>query len=387
MGRLTKTGVDKLATGEALWDGETRGFGVRRQRRDATFVLKVRIHGRQRFLTIGKHGAPWTVETARKEALRLLSAIAQGHDPAGEREDARDAMTVGELADAFLSRHVATKRKASTAALYRQLLNTRVLPTLRKRRVTDVTKTDVAKLHHDQRNTPCAANHAVTVLAAMYAWAGKAGLIDEGVNPARNVERFREHPRERFLTSAEMESLGTALGTADIAPAAKAAIRLLMFTGCRLREILHLEWQHVDVERGVLFLPDSKTGQKTVVLSAPALAVLVSLPHEGRYVISGLNSNRPRFDLKRPWATVTKNAKLDALRIHDLRHTFASVGVGMNIGLPMIGKLLGHARAHTTERYAHHAVDPVRRSADMIAGRIEEAMSGKATDNVVQLKR
>src|SRR6185295_4827573 len=114
MGRLTKTGVDKLKVGEALWDGETRGFGVRRQRRDATFVLKVRIHGRQRFLTIGKHGAPWTVETARKEALRLLSAIAQGHDPATERDDACEAITVGDLAEAFLSRHAATKRKAST---------------------------------------------------------------------------------------------------------------------------------------------------------------------------------------------------------------------------------------------------------------------------------
>ena len=234
--------------------------------------------------------------------------------------------------------------------------------------------------------TPYAANRAVTV-ASMYAWAGKAGLIDEGVNPARGVERFREQHRERFLTGEELERLGTALSTAKLAPAAAAAIRLLMFTGCRLREILHLEWSHVDVERGVLFLPDSKTGQKTVVLAAPALAVLASLPREGRYVIPGLTPRHDRARPEAPWATVTKHAKLDGLRIHDLRHTFASVGAGMNIGLPMIGKLLGHAHAHTTERYAHLAVDPVRRSADMIAGRIEEAMSGKVTDNVVQLKR
>ena len=160
-----------------------------------------------------------------------------------------------------------------------------------------------------------------------------------------------------------------------------------MFTGCRLREILHLEWSHVDMERGVLFLPDSKTGQKTVVLAAPALAVLASLPREGRYVITGNTPDKPRTSLHRAWTTATKHAKLDGLRIHDLRHTFASIGAGMNIGLPMIGKLLGHAHAQTTERYAHLAVDPVRRSADMIAGRIEEAMSGKATDNVVQLKR
>ena len=154
MGRLTKTSVDKLAAGEVRWDGETRGFGVRRQVRDATFVLKVRIHGRQRFLTIGKHGAPWTVETARKEALRLLSAIAQGRDPATERDDARDAMTVGELAEAFLARHVTTKRKAATISQYQQLLQAYVLPTLGKRRSVDVTKSDVAKLHNDGLGAP-----------------------------------------------------------------------------------------------------------------------------------------------------------------------------------------------------------------------------------------
>ena len=158
-----------------------------------------------------------------------------------------------------------------------------------------------------------------------------------------------------------------------IGPFAAAAIRLLLFTGCRLREILHLRWENVDLERGLLFLPDSKSGRKTVILNAPAMAVLTGLKRIGSYVVPGDGPEKPRADLKRPWEAVARRAGLEGVRLHDLRHTF-------------IGKLLGHTQASTTQRYAHLDNDPLRRAAESIGGRIKAAMDGKASANVVAMK-
>src|SRR5262249_34071323 len=165
-----------------------------------------------------------------------------------------------------------------------------------------------------------------------------------------------------------------------IGPHAAVALRLLLFTGCRLREILHLKWEHVDFERGLLFLPESKTGKKTVVLNAPALAALSTLPRLGAFVVAGDDPERPRTDLKRPWALVTREAGLEGLRIHDLRHSFASFGAGGGLGLPIIGKLLGHTQSATTMRYAHLDNDPLRRASEAIGGRIAAALDGKSGD-------
>jgi integrase len=250
----------------------------------------------------------------------------------------------------------------------------------------------------------------------MYGFAGKRGLVSEGLNPARGIEKFAEDGRERFLLSDELERLGAAIRKAEthgvawavdeakptskhvpkrkrrtvIGPHAAAAIRLLLFTGCRLREILHLKWEHVDFERGLLFLPDSKTGKKTVVLNAPALTVLNGLDRVGQYVVAGDDPNEPRTDLKRPWAMVTREAGLDGLRIHDLRHSFASFGAGGGLGLPIVGKLLGHANAVTTARYAHLDADPLRVASERIGSTIAAAMgeqNRRKPGTVVKLRR
>jgi integrase len=215
------------------------------------------------------------------------------------------------------------------------------------------------------------------------------------------VEKFRESRRERYLTSEELLRLGTALREAEttgipwevdgtkstakhapkpnkrltvVSPFAIAAIRLLLFTGCRLREILDLRWDQVDFERGVLFLPDSKTGRKTVLLGAPALRVLSGLSRVGPYVIAGSNPEKARSDLKRPWNAIRRRAGLDGVRLHDLRHSYASVGAGAGLGLPVIGRLLGHTQPSTTARYVHLADDPLRRASETIAARIAAAM-------------
>ena len=246
----------------------------------------------------------------------------------------------------------------------------------------------------------------------MYAFAGRIG-VSRGHESLPQIDKFKEHRRERFLTGEELERLGAAIREAEtkgipwdvdeakpkakhlpkaknrytkIGPFAAAAIRLLLFTGCRLREILHLRWEQVDLERGLLFLADSKTGRKTVILNAPALAVLTGLDRLGSYVVPGDHPEKPRADLKRPWEAVAKRAGLDGVRLHDLRHTYASFGAGGGLGLPIIGKLLGHTQASTTQRYAHLDNDPLRRASEAIGGRIAAALDGRRPGSVVQLE-
>jgi integrase len=230
------------------------------------------------------------------------------------------------------------------------------------------------------------------------------------------IERYPENARERFLTSEEFAQLGDALRLAQttglewtideskpkanrapkaanrlrtVDPFAIAAIRLLIFTGARLREVLHAKWEYVDFERGLMFLPDSKTGRKAIVLSAAALEVFSSLPRiEGNpHIIAGSKSGEPRADLKKPWVAISKAAGLEGVRLHDLRHSFASIGAGASLGLPIIGKLLGHSQPATTARYAHLDADPMRRAANTIGATISAAMAGRRETNVVAIKK
>jgi integrase len=173
-----------------------------------------------------------------------------------------------------------------------------------------------------------------------------------------------------------------------IDPGAAAALRLLIFTGARLREILNLEWQFVDLDRGLLRLRDSKTGPKTILLNPPARAVLAGMEKLGQFVFPGESRDgrqQPRTDLKRPWRLVTKAAGLEGVRIHDLRHSFASVGAGDGHGLLIVGKLLGHTQASTTERYAHLDADPLRKASDAIAGRIASAMGEAPSEPAAEI--
>jgi integrase len=313
--------------------------------------------------------------------------------------------TFSAVAEEFLALHVATKRKGRTANEYRRILQSHVVPAIGSKRIADVHRTDVAKLHGKLVDTPYEANRALALVSAVWNWAAKRGEVTLSDNPAKAIERYREHRRERFLSSEELARLGDALREGEtiglpyavdeakpkakhapkadkrrvkLDPFAVAAIRLLILTGARLREILDAQWQQLDFERGVIFLTDSKTGRKTFYLSAAALDVLASLPRiEGnRYIIAGAKDGAPRADLKKPWLAVTKAAGLNGVRLHDLRHSFASIGAGASLGLPIIGKLLGHTQAATTDRYAHLDADPLRRAVDSIGATISAAMDG-----------
>lgn len=420
--RITKRVVDAIrpdGTDFYVFDSDLVGFGVRVRKSGAmSYIVRYRAgFGRSapvRRVTIAKVGKV-TPDLAREVAKDLLASVVKGKDPAKDRADDRDALTVTMLAAAFLD-HVETKKRPNTHAQYAHMLNAYVIPEMGSRRAANITAPDISRLHMKLKAKPATGNRVRAVVGSMYAWAMKARLLDKMENPAADIEPFKERKRERFLTTEEISRLAEALREAETvgvpwepdpkkkvkhAPRAEnrrvkidehvaAAIRLLLFTGARLREILHLKWEYVDFERGLLLLPDSKTGRKTIILNAPALTLLTDLKRIGVYVIAGetagTDDEKPRSDLKRPWALVTKRAGLDGLRIHDLRHSFASFGAGGGMGLPVIGKLLGHTQAATTQRYAHLDADPLRRASNAIANTIAAAMGeAKGTGEVVPL--
>jgi integrase len=355
-------------------------------------------------VTLGKVGI-LTPDEARTLARKTLGAVAHGSDPASMKAADRKAATLRELAEIFLAEHAEAKRKPKTASHYRALLENIVLPELGSRKAGQVTTGDLAKLHTKMRDRPFQANRVLAVVGSLYAFAGKRKLLPAGFNPSRGIEHYPEQGRERYLSAGELGRLGDAVREAEtlgvryeidgtkptakhapkeanrrtkIGPHAAAAVRLLILTGARLREILDLKWDHVDLERGLLLLPDSKTGKKAIVLNAPARDILANLPRLGAYVIAGQSAgtkdDKPRADLNRPWRAIVKRARLDGLRIHDLRHTHASIGAGLGLGLPIIGKLLGHTQPSTTAKYAHLDADPLRRASDHIGNRVAAAM-------------
>jgi integrase len=382
--------IRAMKPGSRVWDqgtGAVTGFHARRQKGEAiTYLLKYHIHGRARWYTIGRHGAPWTPDAARTEARRLLGLVAAGGDPAGAKVAVKAAPTVEELATRFLVEHAETKRKPATIQEYRRLLDSIILPALGRKRAVEVTRADVVRLHHARRATPIQANRTLALLSTMFTFAERVGERPDGSNPCRHVERFPERPRERFLSPSELARLGEALAAWRGSPYAVAAIKLLIFTGARLGEILGLQWAWIDVERGEARLPDSKTGAKTLQLPPPALEVLAGLPRiEGVPYVLG--AKRGTTFVEEPWRRIRSAAGLDDVRLHDLRHSFASVAAAGGMGLPIIGKMLGHTQAQTTQRYAHLANDPVKAAAATVAERIAAAMGSNPSVDLMTLRR
>jgi integrase len=424
-GQITKSNVDLLKCPpnrdrEILWDGghreAVRGFGVVAFRNGGKcYIAQYRKDGRSRRTRIGEHGR-LTPEQARSQARIILGAVESGADPIADRQLARNVRTFSAVANDFLTLHVATKRKGRTGQEYARILAAHVLPEIGSKRVTDVRRNDVERMHGQLASSPYQANRALAVVSAVWNWAARRDEVAFAENPARAIERYPEKGRERFLTSEELARLGDALRDGEttgfpysvdetkptskhvpkgnnrrtvLDPFAAAAIRLLVLTGARLREILDAEWTQFDQERGVLFLADSKTGKRPLYLSAAVQAVLASVPKiKGNpHIIAGEREGAPRSDLNKPWRAVTKAANLKGLRIHDLRHSFASFGAGASLGLPIIGKLLGHSQAATTHRYAHLDADPMRRAVEKIGSAIAAAMEGATPANVVAIRK
>ena len=405
-GKITKRAVEALAPKNGaevvLWDQEIRGFGIRVRTGGAkTYILHYRAGtGRGaplRKLSIGKHGSPWTPDKARTEAKRLLGLIASGEDPAERRATERKTLTVAELCDLYLAEG-ATHKKPSTLKSDLGRIAHHIKPLLGRVRVDKVLRADIERLLIDVKTGKTAATvpngterrrgriaaggsgvaaQCVALMGTVLAFAVARGLRSD--NPARGVKKPRVRKMERFLSEDEIARLAVALDTESNRtgnPYPAAAIKLLLLTGGRRGEILGLQWQHVDFERQCLRLPDSKTGAKIIYLNAPALEVLAGLPRisANTFVISGKGKGKPLVGIDKFWLCVRASAGLKDVRLHDLRHSFASMGVLGGLGLPIIGAILGHKHASTTARYAHLSADPIRAANDVVGRRIATAM-------------
>jgi integrase len=284
------------------------------------------------------------------------------------------------------------------------MLDRDILPVLGSRRVLQITRAEVERLQLSMRDRPTMGNRVVSLLSTLFHFAERRDLVPAFFNPSRGVQRFPERRRERFLSAQELARLGAALKTLEDGyeagkdprrlsselPAAVAALRLLIFTGARVNEIVALRWDQVDFQRGLLRLPDSKTGAKAIQLNAPALELLVER-YEARgdssWVIPGDVPGEHLVNLGKIWRRIRERAELEDVRLHDLRHSFASMGAAAGLSLPLIGALLGHRQPSTTQRYAHLADDPVRSASELVGSRIAAALEGRDDGEVIEIGR
>jgi integrase len=408
MPKLTKRVVDAAEPASSkersfLWDTQARGFGLMIMRSGVkSYVLQYRTReGRSRRYSIGKHGSPWTCEQARGAAEKLLYEVAAGGDPMEMKREARIASTLSDLADLYIEegRIYKPNKKASSWATDRSLISRHIRPLLGRKPVRSLTSGDVARFQQDVADGKTAADEntgfrgraivvggkgiaarSVNTLSAMLQFAVGRGLIPN--NPARGVKLFAYEKCQNFLNYEQVVALGETISAMEaegtLNPGMAMAMRLLILTGCRKSELLKLTWREVDFERGVLALDNSKTGAKTVPLAAAALKLLSEIYDENSiYVFPSERYDGHLVGIQKAWERVRKRAGMPGLRLHDLRHSFASFAVADGATLFLVGKILGHADERTTSRYAHVRNDPVKAIADRTAAKIAAALGGR----------
>lgn len=428
---LTKVLVEKLtplSKDYIVWDDKISGFGIKvTPAGRKSYLMKYRTHdGRQRKPNIGVHGNI-TCEQARKVAEKWHGRIANNEDPFGEKEVSKKSPTISELCDRFIREHAEIHKKEGGLELDKTAIRKHIKPRLGNLKTIAVTKADIQKFHLSMKDTPAHANRVLRILSKMFNLAEDWELRPSNSNPVKNVARYKEENRERYMSNQEILCLGRALDEAEKTqsetPHFISLVRLLLLTGARLREIMHAKWEWVDWDMNMLKLPDSKTGKKRIHLSPAAITVLQATPRvKGNpYIIVGGVEGKPLVSPKKPWMRIKEAATVDLLktdddygviiekiwkkhgtfpayevlceiaeeqgiekpigltdvRLHDLRHTYASICVTQGMSLQMVSKLLGHARASTSERYAHLAHDPISNAAAQIGENISGFIGGK----------
>lgn len=414
--KLTKRTVESQAPGERdqfIWDTELKGFGLKiTPAGNRIYIVQYRAkeYGTStRRYTMGRHGTPWTTDQARTQAKKILGDIANGLDPQKIRTQQQTAITIADLCDQYILEGCEGK-KPSTLATDKGRIERHIKPLLGNKKVKDLTRNDVKRFMADIAKGKTAidaktgsrgraivsggkgtATRTVGLLGGILSFAVGEGIRDD--NPVHGVKRYSDRKREHYLSHEDLVRLGEALTLAESngeSPIAIAAIRLLALTGCRKSEVLTLLWKNVDFDNGCLRLPDTKTGEKVIMLGAPALKLLATIqPVENcPFVFPSLKTGRHLVGLPKVWLRVRKLANLNSTRLHDLRHSFASIGASSGMGLQLVGKLLGHTDPKTTARYAHIADDPARVAANSISTQIASSMDGNppAMDNVTPLR-
>ena len=400
-----------------VYDDRVSGFGIRiTSGGSRSFVLNYRnSEGVERRLTIGPYGRnEWSVEAARKRAGDLKKNISNGGDPLAEKVEARGAASVAGLCDRYIDDHLPRKRPSSQRD-DKAMITKIIRPKLGNQKVAGVTHLDIDKLHRAMKATPYRANRVLSLLSKMFALSIRYGWRPD--NPCQGVERFHEEKRTRYLNTKEISRLVKVLADYPEIRAAKVeqkhkdpdairsrervwglktanVVRLCLLTGCRVGEALNATWSQLDLEGDIWIKPGATTKQGTehrAPLSGAAVLlvkdILAAAPKdeddkpESPYVFPGRTPDQPLNNLKRDWGTIRKTAKIEDVRMHDLRHTYASILVSTGASLPLIGALLGHTQVATTARYAHLFDDPLRKAADEVG----YIVTGKKSAEVVKL--
>jgi integrase len=402
--KLSKRTVDAAQPGPSdsyLWDEDLPGFGLKvTPKGTKTYLVQYRIGGRggrTRRVTLGRHG-PITPDMARHEARKTLGAVAQGQDVAEEKTQARKDLTMAQLFDLWTAEGCDHK-KASTLKIDRSNIERHIKPLIGTKRLNTLTRTDVERMQRAIAEGKTAADirtgargravveggrgtaaRCLAILGAALTFAVKRDLRAD--NPVRGVQAYKGEKKERFLSAEELARLGAALTQAEKTgtnPFAIAAIRLMLLTGCRKSEILTLRWDWVDFERACFRLPDSKTGAKVVPVANAPLALLRTLPRVAGnpHILPSSKTEGHLVGLQKVWEGLRVKADLPDVRLHDLRHSFASAAVAQGESLFLVGKVLGHRQARTTEVYAHLQDDPVRGVANRTADRIARSINSE----------
>ncbi len=372
-----------------VWDSEVRGLGVRvKPSGVASYLVQYRNENRrQRRLTLGKVGT-LRLEQARRLARLILEEVAGGGDPSADRHRAASEPTVADLAERYMVEYAAVNKKPRSREEDERNLRLHVLPRLGSLPVSAVKRSHVESIRLAMKDKPVGFNRVRALLSKMFNLAETWEMRGQGTNPCMLVEKYPEKGRERILSKLEFARVGDTLRWAEgLGPQSAAgvnAIRLYLFTGCRKNEILTLEWQnsegalgYVDMAERKLVLNDSKTGPRRVMLNSAAFEVLESIEPKGsRWVIPGKKLDSHLVGMQKIWARIRERANLGDVHLHDMRHEFGSAGGALQMGLPMIGRLLGNRSPSATNRYVQAADDPLRETSEAIGGRLKKALGG-----------
>jgi len=366
----TVRGLPVPAAGNRIfYDDAVTGFGCRVTAAGArAFVLNYRRRsdGLERRFTVGSF-PEWSVAGAREEAKALRRAIDAGEDPVGDHREERQAPTINDLCDRYENEQL-LKRRTSTQLDYKSMLSVHIRPALGRRKVATLAYSDVDALHREitKSSGPYRANRVIALVSKLCSLAVQWHWRND--NPCKGIERNDEAKRKRYLAGAELERLSTALAEHDDQDAADI-FRLLLLTGARRGEVLPVRWADIDLETGVWTKPGATTKQRTdhiVPLNAPARQLLAGRAgNDSEYVFPGRHGGH-RIEIKANWQRVCRAAKITDLRIHDLRHSYASILASSGVGLHAIGALLGHTQPQTTHRYAHLFDDHLRQATERV---------------------
>ncbi len=375
--KLTNKKVEQLTTNTKsyiVWDTDVKGLGVRvNLNAKKTFILKYRLgFGRSakvRKPVIGTAGI-MKVEEARRIARKWLLEASDGKDP---KEVDKTNIMLKDFFDLYLKHYAEIKKKRLSIEQDKGLMRLHIAPRFGKICIKDITRAMITKHHQSMYKTPHCANRMLSLLSKMMNLAEKWEYIPQYSNPCRHIDKYKEEGREVYLNMSQIEKIGLAISELENkeSPYMLAAIKMLLFTGRRTNEILTLRWEYLDFETSKMHLPDTKTGAKTFYLSSTTKQLLDSLPNKEGYVFKSVVKGKRITVVRHVWKKICKIADIKNIRVHDLRHTYASLAIHQGFSLPIISKILGHADTRTTERYAHLHDDPVNQAVDRIDQQLE----------------